>query len=232
MKINCALVDDNLHDIQVVKSTLLNLFYGTNTMIEIDTFHNSDNPHILEKYDLYIFDIDMPNTDGFALANSIYERYPQATIIFCTMHDNLVYDSFKLNAFYFVRKRNLEEDLSYSIKKYLSYYDKIEHYAAKTADGVLRIRIDSIIYFEVVHNHVYIHLKNNSEIKERKTLQKVYSELNNIGFIQIGKSFLVNLAHVENINNYQLHLDNNQIISIPKTQYKKVRESFLTYYSR
>jgi DNA-binding LytR/AlgR family response regulator len=110
MIIQCALVDDSLNDIQIIKNTVFYLCYGTDTMIQISSFQTPSDTNILNPFDMYILDIDMPDMNGFDLANKIYEKYPNAVIIFCTMHDNLVYDSFRLNAFYFVRKNNLEED--------------------------------------------------------------------------------------------------------------------------
>ena len=230
MNISCALVDDNINDIQTIQNIIFKISFGTDTSIITNTFQNSNDPNILQEYDLYIFDIDMPSLSGFDLAYMIYQKYPNATIIVCTMHDNLVFESFKLNAFYFVRKTNLVEDLQYSIKKYLSSFNRKDIYIARTTCGLVKIKVSSIIYFEVVHNNIYIHCAS-SETKERKSLQKVFSEMKDYGFIQVGKSFIINLAHITNVNNYKLTLSNNQIITIPKSQFKIVREKFLSYYS-
>ena len=169
--------------------------------------------------------------NGFELANKIYEKYPEAVIIFCTMHDNLVYDSFRLNAFYFVRKSNLEEDLSYSLKKYISLRTH-DTYIARTSTGIEKIPFDKIIYFEVAHNDLYIHLLDNSEIRQRKSIQKLGTEINSAGFVQIGKSFLVNMRHIQKIKDYSAVLSNGQIIEIPKSQFSSVYKAYLIHLSR
>lgn len=231
MIIQCALVDDSLNDIQIIKNTIFYLCHGTDTMIQISYFQNSSDTEILNPFDMYILDIDMPDMNGFELANKIYEKYPEAVIIFCTMHDNLVYDSFRLNAFYFVRKNNLEEDLSYSLKKYISLRTH-DTYIAKTQAGIEKISFDQIIYFEVVHNDMYIHLLDNSEIRERKSMQKLGTEIASAGFVQIGKSFLVNMRHIQKIKNYSAVLLNGQIIDVPKSQFSSVYKTYLIYLSR
>lgn len=231
MIIRCALVDDKLNDIQIITNTVFHLCYGTDTTIQITSFQNPADKEIMDSFDMFILDIDMPELNGFELANKIYIKYPRAIIVFCTMHENLVYDSFRLNAFYFVRKSNLEEDLTYSIKKYLSLH-KNNTYLAKTTGGIETIPYDQIIYFEVTHNDMYIHLENNREIRERKSMQKLSAELASMGFIQIGKSFLVNMKHIQKINNRKVFLSNNQIIDIPKTQYSSVYKAFLMFSSR
>ena len=147
------------------------------------------------------------------------------------MHDNLVYDSFRLNAFYFVRKSNLEEDLSYSLKKYISLRTH-DTYVAKTPTGIEKIPFDQIIYFEVAHNDLYIHLKDDSEIRERKPMQKLGAEISSAGFVQIGKSFMVNMRHIQKIKDSSAVLSNGQSISIPKAQFSSVYKAFLMYLSR
>lgn len=231
MIIQCALVDDSLNDIQIIKNTVFHLCYGTDTTIQISSFQTPSDTEILDPFDMYILDIDMPDMNGFDLANKIYEKYPDAVIIFCTMHDNLVYDSFRLNAFYFVRKSNLEEDLSYSLKKYISLRTH-DTYVAKTPTGIEKIPFDQIIYFEVAHNDMYIHLEDNSEIRERKPMQKLISELNSSEFVLIGKSFLVNMRHIQKIENNKAYLTNGQNIVIPKAQFSSVYKAFLMYLSR
>ena len=231
MIIQCALVDDSLNDIQIIKNTIFYLCHGTDTMIQISSFQTPSDTNILNPFDMYILDIDMPDMNGFDLANKIYEKYPDAVIIFCTMHDNLVYDSFRLNAFYFVRKSNLEEDLSYSLKKYISLRTH-DTYIARTSAGIEKIPFDKIIYFEVAHNDLYIHLLDNSEIRERKSIQKLGTEISSAGFVQIGKSFLVNMRHIQKIKDYSAVLSNGQIIEIPKSQFSSVYKAYLIHLSR
>lgn len=231
MIIQCALVDDSLNDIQIIKNTVFYLCYGTDIIIQITSFQSSSDTEILNPFDMYILDIDMPDMNGFDLANKIYEKYPNAVIIFCTMHDNLVYDSFRLNAFYFVRKNNLEEDLSYSLKKYISLRTH-DTYIARTSAGIEKIPFDKTIYFEVAHNDLYIHLLDNSEIRERKSIQKLGTEISSAGFVQIGKSILVNMRHIQIIKDYSAVLSNGQIIEIPKSQFSSVYKAYLIHLSR
>lgn len=231
MIIQCALVDDSSNDIQMIKNTIFYLCHGTDTVIQISSFQNPSDTEILNSFDIYILDIDMPEMNGFDLAQRIYEKHPEAVIIFCTMHDNLVYDSFRLNAFYFVRKSNLEEDLSYSLKKYLSMRTH-DTYAAKTAAGIEKILYDQIVYFEVTHNDLYIHLEDDSEIRERKTMQKLTEELSSSDFVLIGKSFLVNMRHIQRIEEFKAILSNGQMVNIPKVQSSSVHKAFLMYLSR
>ena len=107
MAINCVIIDDNKKELNTIESALSTLTYGTEYSLLIDSFFSFTQLDLEEKYNLYILDIDMPDISGFQIARKIYDRYPDATIVFCTNHDDLVFDSFKLDAFYFVRKISL-----------------------------------------------------------------------------------------------------------------------------
>ena len=105
-------------------------------------------------------------------------------------------------------------------------------YIVKTCSGIEKIPFAQIIYLEVPHNDMYIHLENNSEVRERKSMQKLAAELGSAEFIQIGKSFLVNMKHIQKISDYKAILSNGQIINIPKAQFSSVYKACHMYLSR
>lgn len=53
--------------------------------------------------------------------------------------------------------------------------------------------------------------------------------LSNCDFVRTHQSFLVNLVHIEKINNYLLYLSNGAEIAVTKQRYAKVKEQYLSY---
>lgn len=53
--------------------------------------------------------------------------------------------------------------------------------------------------------------------------------LSNYDFIRTHQSYLVNLEHVEKINNYSLYLSNGEEVPVTKSRYSEVKETFLQY---
>lgn len=53
--------------------------------------------------------------------------------------------------------------------------------------------------------------------------------LSNYDFVRTHQSFLVNLVHIEKINNYLLYLSNGAEIPVTKQRYAKVKEQYLSY---
>ena len=68
--------------------------------------------------DVLFLDIDMPQQDGFSVANELSAMANKPLIIFLSSLDHLVYQSFAFQPFWFLRKMHLE-DLPTVIEKLL-----------------------------------------------------------------------------------------------------------------
>lgn len=231
MIISVAIIDDSKKDICAVESAISSAFYGTDIIVQTSVFNDPDDPIILQKkYDVYILDIEMDGsgTYGFELSVKIKDNHPGAVIMFCSNHDDLVFDSFKLNTFYFIRKQDrLTEDIKAAFIKYIDMLSN-DTYIAKNKNGIYKISLKDVLYFEVSHNDLYIHFVNGKEIKERKQIAIVYDEVKNKGFVMIGKSFVVNTKYIISINKSQrsVTLTNRQTIQMTVKQLEEFKHFF------
>lgn len=102
MIIRTILVDDNEQDLNILKLKFNSI---KEPIYEVTCFNNPQDENIFKiPADLYVFDIDMPKVTGFELAKKINELSNTASVIFCSQHDDLVFESFRLNFNYFIRK--------------------------------------------------------------------------------------------------------------------------------
>lgn len=232
MKIKCVIIDDNLDDLKNVANLVNNLSIETENIFEIYSYSNSNLLQENYNNDLYILDIDMPGLNGFQLANSIYKNNKDASIIFCSNHEDLVFDSFKLNAFYFVRKSFLKDDLILALRKYLSkIYSLNKDYILVTNNRVVPIPLKQIIYFEVSKNDLFIHTKSK-EFRERKSMKKLKKDLSSMFFIQINQNFLVNANEIKEIYGNSVILTNGLSFQIPKHLIREVKTEYLKILAR
>ena len=233
MRMNCAVVDDDLSELRLIEDTLKKVTLHTEYPFHVSAFQNPGDEGILRDYDIYILDIDMPGMDGFELATKIYEKESNSVIVFCTNHENLVFETFKLNAFYFVRKSMLEEDLVNTIKKFLNSVPAgRKTYIARTKYGETRILLKDIVYFTVAGNDLYIHLNNGKDFSERKSMKKLQEEISAEDmFIQISQNYLVNTAYITDLNGNELTVEGNTF-TVPKANLRNVRRQYGKFLSR
>lgn len=232
MRIHCAIVDDNKQDLATVQNAFETIISGSDHIVE---YHLCTDPQTFpfnKPFNIYILDIDMPGLNGFELAERIYSFNPQAVIVFCTMHNNLVFNAFRMNAFYFVRKSNLLEDLIYALRKYTNEMSgRSDSYVVRKTGSSERIHYSDIICFSVIHNDIYIRLVDGSERSERKSLKAVREEAPDT-FLPVGKTYLVNCSHISKIEPFEVTLADGKKIQIPKSQYNTVLKEYLQNISR
>lgn len=189
----------------------------------IRSFNNSMNFfNDADKYnfDLVFLDIDMPEMNGFELAENLKLIKPSITIIFISSHENLVFKSFDYNPYRFVRKSQIENDISTAITSFHNNLKKNNNiYHIVTGNSALNVLITDIIYFESLKHEIYVNLTTGKfKLKRERDNEKCITSITNMltskGFIRVHKSFLVNYIHIHSINNDSITLKNGDIIMV------------------
>lgn len=225
MKIKTHIIDDSIDDIKKIQDIL--------DISDIDFVYKSytefNRSIINSNVDLYILDIDMPDISGFDLAKKLYRNNNNPCIIFCSNHDNLVYESLMLNPFYFVRKNHLNDDFNMAFNKLKhSYNYKYANYISDNID----ILLSRILFFEIDRNNLKIFLNNGEIIEERKTMKKLLNEFeNNEHFLLVHNSFLVNMNYISNFSKNIIYIDSYEI-PISRSKYTLANKKYITYKMR
>ena len=232
MTINCVIVDDDTNDLNKIMKLISSLSQESDSSFHIDSDDNPKKLSLNKNYDLYILDIDMPTVSGFMLASKIYDVNPDAVIVFCSSHDDLVFDSFKLNAFYFVRKSFIKDDLVLALRKFIGKFFILNaEYILKSNHTVIKIPLKNIVYFEVSGNNLYI-CTNTKEYRERKSMKQLKEDLHVNYFVHVNQSFLVNANYIDEISDNKVFLKNGLSFDIPRRSIKDVRDEYLKFLSR
>lgn len=95
-----GICDDNPEDVKQIRQEIKQCvkLLGEKEPIVI-VYENGKN--LLEycrkqKADLMFLDLEMPEWNGFELAERLYEQNPEIKIIFVSNHENMVFDSYEL----------------------------------------------------------------------------------------------------------------------------------------
>ena len=100
--------------------------------------------------DAVFLDIDMPGINGFETAGAVKKQYPDCILVFCSCHNELVYDSFEYEPFWFLCKSNAEEKTGMVLDRIvLKLIAGQREYAVRTKDRIIRVRYSDLLYAEV-----------------------------------------------------------------------------------
>ena len=95
-------------------------------------------------------------------------------------------------------------------------------------EGRVSLQPEDIIYIETSRHKNFFYTKTQVYSIYRK-LSDLEIELKDYGFVRIHLSFLVNMRYIEKISSYILLLTNGKEISVPKSRYAYVKETYAAF---
>ena len=133
-------------------------------------------------FDLVLLDIDMPDINGFEIAERLRTIAPDASLVFVSNFEHFVFQSFDYKPLRFVRKSNLSEDIRTAIEVYTKE-SRIEKdvYFFSTKEKDQAILLKNILFFECQRHDIFVQttdgrLKLRRERENEKTISSIYEE--------------------------------------------------------
>ena len=235
--INIALIDDNLNDLNTLKS-FIDKYTESDELdshIEVNiTTYNDPTLFLSEnnfKYDLIFLDIEMPKINGISLAKRIREKDSNVGLVFITNMAQYAINGYEVSAIDYILKPLDYYDFALKFNKIINFVKRnISNYIylKSVENNLIKVDVNEIIYVEIFSHYLIYHLENR-EIKVRGTISEAENNLSNYYFSRISKSFLINLKHVINIKLDNVLLTGNIELIISRLRKKDFLEAFYKY---
>ena len=179
--------------------------------------------------DVVFLDIDMPELDGFEVAEKLQSSKKNALIIFITSHEDKVYQSWKYQPFWFVRKSHME-DLNVVFPRLLAkidaeYEKENNFFNLYGENSVVELDINSLMYIESYRHNIIIHYKNNNQ-EVRCKISNAEEQLLGKNIIRVQKGFLVNCRFISKITSRDVILTNGYSIHLSRDRLSFVKDEF------
>lgn len=179
------------------------------------------------KYDIYILDIEMPESSGMDIVKEIRSNLPEAIVIFVTFHMKYVIDSFELEIFRYIPKPLLEERLPVALdaafKRLAGQEDTYYRYTNAK-------RLEKIFYKDILYAYkegkCTVFVLDHQQVRIREPLFEVYKKLSSESFIQADRCYIVNIQSICKVDNAQskLILKNGIELSISKNRIQEIKK--------
>lgn len=233
--INIAICDDNIEHINILEKSLFEI---SSVKIECDIYQSGESlidayKNNIERYDVVFLDMEMKELNGIETANLIREFDEHIIIIFVTSHTEYMRESFKCSPFRFLLKPIDVDELKtvvYDMCKKLS--EKRNVYAFTENKTKVRLFHDDIIYLESQDHWIWIHIKEKT-YKVCKSLSEIHTQLGNMMFCRVHKSFVINFHYIKTIkeNDVQLYYC-DKFIPISRMYKKEVLNEYTNFLER
>lgn len=186
-----------------------------------------------QEYDLYLLDIEMEQLNGLELAKRIRKQQRQAYIVFITSHSAFALASYsiQIKAYQYLLKTDIKEKLPAILLELQRDIEqsKTEYYVIQNQRRIERIKYGEItnIYKEG-KNAVFV--TANSKHYERKTLNKVMSEINRPEFLFIDKGIIVNIRQIKRIEGNEVVFFDDTKVHISRANIQTVKRRVSEYF--
>ena len=229
---NLVLCDDNLDVLEECQSLLSTYACETGQKIKFIPYQNSlslyDELEDHQMADLYLLDIDMPEVNGLQLAQKIHTIDQNIPIIFLTAYLEYAPSAIRVQAFRYVSKMRLQEELREAFESALQYRERLFRYACltiKTNGTCFRIPYDQIQYAEKKGKYIQLHTIYRT-YAYRGDMKQLLRNLNDDRFSRVDRSYIVNLDFVEGYTNDTVQLSQSNSLPISRRMLPTFKKNF------
>jgi len=216
MAFKCIIVDDEPPATRILE----NYIGKVNFLEKVGVFNDSLKAleFLNTQYvDVIFLDIQMPQLTGLQLSRIISKNIK---VIFTTAYPDFALEGFELNAVDYLLKPISFERFYQAVSKLekeskieVSNQNNLPDFLFVKTDGknkFQKVFLNDILYVESLQNYVCIHTEKQ-QIITHSSLKNVIESLPDNEFIQIHKSYVVSLKHIESTDNFSVFVNAKEL---------------------
>lgn len=230
--IRCIIVDDEPLALNKLKRHVLKYPF----LELVASCHSADAARrALEsnETDLIFVDINMPDVNGLDFIKSLTKP---PMVVFVTAYSEYAVESYKVNAVDYLLKPYSSEDFNRVADKVYKYWTLLHNQSVNVTlaeEKVLylkcdyrfvRVECDEITHIEGQNEYLKVHQVSEGPFLTHMTFRQI-SEFLPKQFLQIHRSYIVNMKHVTSVERTQVTLDDGTRVPVSDSR----RASLLQY---
>ncbi|GFP76528.1 LytR/AlgR family response regulator transcription factor [Clostridium fungisolvens] len=230
-----AICEDQQESLNYINMELSKAFINKNFPIHFDCYTKAQDllyaTCTVKNYHILFLDIDMPGMDGIELCRKIRKNNSNVMVIFITNKEELVFQTFEVRPFRFIRKAHFSEELPALVSDIIREFQEQKGFMITIrelhSDKIYSFNIKEIIYIEVILKHCRI-VTTSKEVNIQYKIMDFEKHLREHGFLRPHRSFLVNYRYIFSIQKDSLILDNKASIPLSRNRVSAIKEEFIS----
>lgn len=229
-----AICDDETIFLENIKKLTKQYFNSKGIAIEIQCYQD---PEIflesdLHSYHIIFLDMNMGEKNGIEIAHIIRQKNKTVPIIFISAYAEFAVHGYSVKAFNYLLKNDLNKTFHIVMDSLLDEMKlQFETLDLKVENAKQTIKLEDVIYIESFKRYVIIHTQKE-EYKQYGKISDFEAQLKEKGFLRIYKSFLININHVEKIENRKAYLSDGNVLTCSKERYSEIQHKHLMWKGR
>lgn len=230
-----AVVDDEEIFSNKVKKDIEQFFEKQKEIVKVKCFSDTSILVDLENqkcYDLYLFDVEMPEINGITLAEKVRNLDYNARIVFLTAYENYARRGYKVKAYDYLLKDSYQEELFLILERIWKEdrENKEQYYIISADNRECKFPVNDILYLIKEKQYTIFHCRDGVFHRERGALQTILEHLPKDRFILIDKGTILNLKYVVQFEKYMITLTTGENLTVSRRLRSVVQEKLLDYW--
>lgn len=205
--------------------------------VSMETWGFEDPEEFLQEYEqceekpyLVIIRVEMQKMSGIEVARTLRQRGSSVRLILMDVSDKYAMDAFEVHADGYLRKPVKYQDFVNVMKRFRVRFATESHTIQVRAErSKVNLHTADILYAESRGHNVWIYSREG-EYKTPFTMSKLTEALRDEkGFLSCGRSYLVNMAYIRQVEDTEIVMRNGSRIPIPVRIRKNVTEQYRMY---
>ena len=229
--IRIGVVDDEKMFRDRISEIVVNVLKGEPVQTEIRKY--ADGTHFFEAlsagetFDILLADIQMAGMDGMELGRRIRRNSPGMYIIFITSYEEYAAESYRIDAFQYILKQDLESRLPGVIRELAYRLEEQEQEYRIVGNSVEKVKLfyKNIIYLYKSKGAKYVNYVTEEGIfRERISLESLLKELDSKIFIPVERGYVVNMKRICRISGDTLYMEKGYQVQVSRARLTMVKQ--------
>jgi len=232
---NIAICDDEIISIEKLAEKVKAYCTDKNTQYSISVYQSGEELLSADthKFDIIFLDVDMGELNGIDTAREIRKNNRDVLIVYVSGYVQYAPAGYGVKAFAYLLKNDMD-NLFCDVMDNLFCELKIKNevFRIKADKENISLPLKEIIFIESFDKTVDIHRANGEKYTAKAQINDIYSELKPKGFLQIHKSYIVNMQHIIRIKNYIVTLSDDRELTASQRRWKDIVADYLEWKGR
>lgn len=185
--------------------------------------------------DVLLLDIEMPGTDGIALARKLRGMGERLSIIFVTGNPDFAIEGYDLEADSYIVKPLERKRLWAALDR---AEERMRHrealLVAISAGETERVYVSDVCFLESDRHSTILWKKDGAKLECKGSLWQLEQELEQKtdAFFKPHRSYFINLGYVERISKRDIRMENQKLIPIARGKWEALNQAYMRYFRR
>lgn len=230
--VRIIICDDDTVFIKQLREYLQEYFQRVNKSCpQIAEFHDGET--LLEddgKKDIVFLDIEMKGIDGICVGNELKKRSPDSIIFVITSFAEYLDEAMRFHVFRYLSKPLDKQRLFRNLRDAVHMYMvSVITVPVETKEKMYTVHASDIIFVEAQGRNVTVHTVHEDYVSIHN-MQHWRNTLQEKCFYHTHRSFIVNMAFVNDFDHTLIHLYHNQFRAyLTRRKYSSFKEAYLLY---